>query len=140
MSKEDAPRKDIPSGDGELSRRNSIRMFDISTFTSDVSYKYEPNNFKPPVESGKNYSVQEALELARESQDGIEDPFVVTVLEATLHRVWSKILEEPDGYVMTRTEFAVFNFMQREDPDKRRATLAAKARANYWNNTKGLGG
>ncbi|KAI0386791.1 hypothetical protein F5Y04DRAFT_242356 [Hypomontagnella monticulosa] len=139
ISKEDTPNGAIPLGNGRHSRHNSIQMVDIPMSTSDSSYTYEAHDVKPPVERKKEYTVQEALEFARESPDGLEDPYVINVLEATLHKVWMRILEQPDDYVMSRTEFAVFNFMQREEPDKRRAALAAKARANYWNNIRGPG-
>ncbi|KAF5657044.1 hypothetical protein FCIRC_13406 [Fusarium circinatum] len=77
-------------------------------------------------------SVAQALEIARESPDGSSDPTISTILEAALKRIWKKVEMQPNSYVMTRDEFAVFNFFQERFID---SDAAVKARKRYWDNT-----
>ncbi|KAM5352361.1 hypothetical protein ACJ41O_005084 [Fusarium nematophilum] len=78
-------------------------------------------------------SVAQALEIARESPDGSSDPTISKILEAALAQIWAKVQAQPDSYVMTRDEFAVFNFFQhRFSGDK----TAVNARKRYWDNTR----
>lgn len=82
--------------------------------------------------SQQDASVAQALEIARESPDGSSDPTISKILEAALAHIWAKVLAHPDSYVMSRDEFAVFNFFQhRFTGDK----TAVKARKRYWDNT-----
>ncbi|KAF5025202.1 hypothetical protein F66182_2668 [Fusarium sp. NRRL 66182] len=84
------------------------------------------------VRSQQDASVAQALEIARESPDGSSDPTISKILEAALARIWSKVQTHPDSYIMTRDEFAVFNFFQhRFTGDK----TAVSARKRYWDNT-----
>jgi hypothetical protein len=78
-------------------------------------------------------TVAQALEIARESPDGASDPTVSTILERALTQIWGKVQAQPDSYIMSRDEFAVFNFFQhRFHGDK----VAVTARKRYWDNTK----
>ncbi|KAI0144240.1 hypothetical protein F4776DRAFT_611365 [Hypoxylon sp. NC0597] len=77
------------------------------------------------------------LEVARETPDALRDQRVKDVLEQALHEIWRRIAADPEGYIMSRDEFAVFNFFQYLYDDDIRRRLAAKARANYWYATKG---
>lgn len=78
-------------------------------------------------------SVAQALEIARESPDGCSDPTISKILEAALSQIWSKVQAQPDSYIMTRDEFAVFNFFQhRFTGDK----TAVGARKLYWDNCR----
>ena len=82
--------------------------------------------------SQQDASVAQALEIARDSPDGSSYPTISKILEAALARIWSKVQNQPDSYVMTRDEFAVFNFFQhRFTGDK----TAVSARKRYWDNT-----
>lgn len=45
--------------------------------------------------------------------------------------IWRKVQAQPDGYIMTRDEFAIFNYFQhRFAGDK----VAKAARGRYWDN------
>ena len=57
-------------------------------------------------------SVAQALEIARDSPEGAQDPAVARILETALADIWGKIQGQPTSYVMTRDEFAVFNYFQ----------------------------
>lgn len=76
----------------------------------------------------------QALEIARDSVDGASDPTVRNILENALAQVWAQITAAPDSYVMTRDEFAVFNYFQhRFSADE----VAQRARKRYWDNMTG---
>ncbi|KAL8418417.1 hypothetical protein RB594_001859 [Gaeumannomyces avenae] len=77
-------------------------------------------------------SVAQALEVARESPDGARDPTIASILETALTQLWSKVESQPDSYVLTRDEFAVFNYFQHRFRDNK---LATAARRRYWDNT-----
>ncbi|KAG6982934.1 hypothetical protein NW761_009701 [Fusarium oxysporum] len=77
-------------------------------------------------------SVAQALEIARESPDGSSDPTISKILEAALDRIWGKVKMHPDSYIMTRDEFAVFNFFQYRFLGNK---MAVSARKRYWDNT-----
>ncbi|KAK3182111.1 hypothetical protein K4F52_006676 [Lecanicillium sp. MT-2017a] len=77
--------------------------------------------------------VTQALEIARESPDGAQDPTVFKMLDQALAHIWSKVQAQPDDYVMTRDEFSVFNYFQhRFVGDK----TAIACRKRYWDNLK----
>lgn len=78
-------------------------------------------------------TVAEALEIARESPDGAQDPTVSSILEGALARIWGKVQAQPNSYVMTRDEFAVFNFFQSRFIGNK---VAIAARKRYWDNTR----
>ncbi|EWG40192.1 hypothetical protein FVEG_02686 [Fusarium verticillioides 7600] len=80
-------------------------------------------------------SVAQALEIARESPDGSSDPTISKILENALKRIWSKVELQPDSYVMTRDEFAVFNFFQDRFVNSVNTKKAVDARKRYWDNT-----
>ncbi|KAF5579628.1 hypothetical protein FPANT_9560 [Fusarium pseudoanthophilum] len=80
-------------------------------------------------------SVAQALEIAREGPDGSSDPTISNILENALKRIWYKVEMQPDSYVMTRDEFAVFNFFQDRFINSVNAKKAVDARKRYWDNT-----
>jgi len=88
------------------------------------------------VYNADNTTVLEALEIARDSPEGAQDPGIIDILESALAEIWDKIQAEPDSYVMTRDEFAVFNYFQtRFEGDQ----VATEARRRYWNSSQADG-
>lgn len=79
-----------------------------------------------------NTEVSQALEIARESPEGAKDPVVTNILESALHALWVRVVAQPDSYVMTRDEFALFNYFQHRFEGNK---LAMAARSRYWDNT-----
>lgn len=75
-------------------------------------------------------NVAQALEVARESPEGAQDPIIVNTLENAITEIWAKIEREPSSYVLTRDEFAVFNYFQDRFMGQ---PLAVAARRRYWN-------
>ena len=89
----------------------------------------------PDVANGLTY--QRAIDIAR-STEGELDPAVKQYLDDALASIWSRIEQEPDSYVLTEDEFAVFNFFAHTfdnypEEDKR---LAEQAIARYWRVTR----
>lgn len=76
-------------------------------------------------------SVAQALEIARESPDGASNSTISSILERALSQLWSKVEAQPDSYVLTRDEFAVFNYFQHRFRDNQ---TARAARCRYWDN------
>ena len=79
--------------------------------------------------SSGNLSTTQALEIARDSPEGAQDPVVASILETALSEIWGKIQARPTSYVMTRSEFAIFNYFQNRFEGQE---LAASARSRYW--------
>ena len=87
----------------------------------------------PSLQSQQDAAVAQALEIARESPDGAQDPTVSKILEQALSHIWAKVQAQPGSYVMTRDEFAVFNFFQHRFAGNKTAIMARK---RYWDQTR----
>ncbi|CAK1363377.1 hypothetical protein CB0940_04543 [Cercospora beticola] len=74
---------------------------------------------------------QRAIDIARNSE-GELDPMVSAYLEGALTDIWNRVTLQPDEYVMTKDEFAVFNFYRRRFEENE---VAEHAVARYWANT-----
>ncbi|KAI0514595.1 hypothetical protein F5B22DRAFT_234684 [Xylaria bambusicola] len=75
--------------------------------------------------------VLQALEVARDSPEAAGHGAIGDLLESTLASIWNKILADESKYIMSRDEFAIFNFFQdrfRNNP------IAMTARKRYWDN------
>ena len=72
--------------------------------------------------------VAQALEIARESEDGASNPTIAKMLNEALTEIWNKVLERND-YVMTKDEFAIFNYFQHRFKGNE---LAVQARMRFW--------
>lgn len=78
--------------------------------------------------------IRQALERARNCEDGTVDPQTTAVLEAAITELWTRIQADPDSYVLSRDEFALFNyFLERY----RGSAVAQRAVARFWNNYHG---
>jgi hypothetical protein len=87
------------------------------------------NGSTRPQPSPAITTIAQALEFARDSPEGAQDPTVATILETALADIWRKIEAQPTSYVMTRDEFAVFNYFQDRFAGQQ---LATAARRRYW--------
>ncbi|CCU78407.1 peptide-N4-(N-acetyl-beta-glucosaminyl)asparagineamidase A, partial [Blumeria hordei DH14] len=74
-------------------------------------------------------SVSEALERARNCAECAQDNAVVDFLESALHTIWAKIQSQPNSYVMSRDEFAIFNYFQSRFQGQQ---IAIDARKRFW--------
>ncbi|KAI0423961.1 hypothetical protein F5Y09DRAFT_325707 [Xylaria sp. FL1042] len=75
--------------------------------------------------------VIQALEIARDSPEAACHGTIRDLLESALADIWERVLANQSRYVMSRDEFAIFNFFQdrfRNNP------IAMMARKRYWDN------
>lgn len=82
----------------------------------------------PLLQIQQEAGVIDALELACDSSDAVQDPAVGKSLEQALSLILAKIQEQPKSYVMTRNEFAIFNFFQHRFTSN---TIVVMARKRY---------
>jgi hypothetical protein len=78
--------------------------------------------------------VRRALDRARNSDDGRVDPQISTILETAIGELWRKIQAQPDSYVLSRDEFALFNYFRERF---RGSPIAQRAVERFWNNFHG---
>ncbi|KAI5360254.1 hypothetical protein Slin15195_G121150 [Septoria linicola] len=105
-----------------------------SLASSDVSYDDLYNmgaNTNVNIDGIGVLNYQRAIDIARNSE-GELDPTVSAYLEGALTDIWSRVSIQPDDYVMTKDEFAVFNYYRRRFDEN---TVAENAVARYWANT-----
>ena len=79
-------------------------------------------------------TVARALEIVRNNEEGQVHPSVTVVLERTIGEIWRRIQAQPTSYVMSRDEFAVFNYYRNRFKDSQ---IAQQAVARFWNHFKG---
>ncbi|EER28191.1 hypothetical protein D8B26_006867 [Coccidioides posadasii str. Silveira] len=79
-------------------------------------------------------AVRRALESARNSEDGQIDPRVSAILETAIGELWRKLQSQPDTYVLSRDEFALFNYFRDRFRD---SPIAQRAVERFWNNFRG---
>lgn len=73
-----------------------------------------------------------ALDEARNSEDGRINPQTTAILETAINQLWQRIQAQPTSYVLSRDEFALFNYFQRRF---RGNPVARAAVERYWNST-----
>lgn len=83
---------------------------------------------------GSQFTMQRALELVRNSESESVPPAANATLERAIRDIWSRIQANPDRYVMTKDEFAVFNYHRSRFND---SDVARKAVGRFWNHFKG---
>ncbi|KAJ5353255.1 hypothetical protein N7541_004079 [Penicillium brevicompactum] len=76
--------------------------------------------------------IRQALEHARECEDGPVDASTATVLDATITELWNRIQSQPDTYVLSPDEFALFNYFL--TTRYRGSPVAQRAVARFWDN------
>lgn len=126
-------------------------MLSVAPSEPQHHHRIQPHQYLPPPTSSPLYrqtmphrvsisepkelpsSVTQALEVARESADGALDPTICKILDNAVETIWGKINAKPNDYVMTRDEFAIFNYYQR---DFRGNKIAVDAKKRYWDNLR----
>jgi len=77
-----------------------------------------------------NITIAHALEIARDYHpDQGRDPQIVQILDEAVAQICGKLQAEPQSYVLTQLEFAVFNFFQHLFVGE---PIAVAARKRYW--------
>jgi hypothetical protein len=78
-------------------------------------------------------TLQEALDLARNS-NGVVDPRINTYLEKKISELWSKLNAQPNTYIFTKDEGALFNYYRQRFQGSQ---VAQNAIARFWNHYRG---
>ncbi|KAF3017709.1 hypothetical protein E8E14_001778 [Neopestalotiopsis sp. 37M] len=107
----------------ELQRRS---LSDESDSQGD--YSGEPTA-EGNLQQRDSLTVSQALQISRESPHDALDPAVSNILEDEFAQICSEMQSQPDSYVMTHDEFAVFNHFQQRFQGNR---VADDARSRYW--------
>ena len=79
-------------------------------------------------------SIAKALDIAKESQNGQLPPTVNAILERKMADIWQKINSQPNTYVMSQEEFAVFSYYRSRYSNNR---VASDAVSRFWSNYRG---
>ncbi|KXG51662.1 uncharacterized protein PGRI_090550 [Penicillium griseofulvum] len=88
----------------------------------------------PNLPLSRNWpEIRQALDHARECE-GPMNAQSATVLEAAITELWNRIQAQPDSYVLTRDEFALFNYFLATR--YRGSPVAQRAVARFWDNYK----
>jgi hypothetical protein len=77
-------------------------------------------------------TVRQALQIAQNTVSGQVDPQVLQILDENLAQIWSRIRAHPDTYIMSGSEFAVFNYFRARS--ELQNETARKAVQRYWDN------
>ena len=93
--------------------------------SKESSWGYHPAQ----APTAKEMAVAEALEIARDSVHLDLNSDLMYLLATALDQVWAKIQAQPESYIMSRNEFAVFNFFQHNFKGNE---MAIDARKRYW--------
>ncbi len=74
---------------------------------------------------------QRAIDIARNTE-GELDPTVSTYLEGAITDIWNRVNEQPGTYILSRDEFAVFNYYIKRFGG---SPVAEQAVDRYWRAT-----
>lgn len=88
------------------------------------------NNTTASADGVGALNYQRAIDIARNTE-GELDPSVSQYLEQAVSNIWGRIQQQPDSYILTRDEFAVFNYYIRRFTGRPEAEQAV---ARYWSN------
>lgn len=117
-------------------RSGAVQMFDSDYSDHMIPSVYLPRPFLTAMASSAPSSapfimtVQSALELVRENEDGVICPEVATYLENQLDTIIKKLQASPTSYSMDKDEFAVFNYYRYRYED---AEFTQSAISRFWN-------
>lgn len=75
-----------------------------------------------------------ALEMVRNNESEDIHQSVNTTLQKAIDDIWRRIHAAPDTYIMTKQEFAVFNYFRPRFAD---SEVTRRAVERFWNHFKG---
>ena len=82
------------------------------------------------------FSISRALELVRNSESGDVPPAANATLERAINDIWRRIQANPNSYIMTKDEFAVFNYHRDRFSG---SDVARRAVGRFWDHFQGDG-
>ncbi|MCJ1375235.1 hypothetical protein MMC20_006469 [Loxospora ochrophaea] len=81
-------------------------------------------------------TVSKALDIVRNGEPGDAHPAVTNILERAISDIWRRINAQPTSYVMTKDEFAVFNYFRGRYAG---SPVAQRAVGRFWDHFHGDG-
>jgi hypothetical protein len=78
-------------------------------------------------------TVQRALDIARNSEGGV-DPVISSYLEKAILEVWSRLHAQPQTYILSKDEFALFNYFRARFQS---SDIAQRAVKRFWDHYEG---
>ncbi|KAI9734837.1 MAG: hypothetical protein M1834_001916 [Cirrosporium novae-zelandiae] len=85
---------------------------------------------------GGNLTRQQALAIVRDSDSGQVDISITRFLEGEIDDIWRRIQAQPNTYVMSEDEFAVFNYFRARFRRGADDSIAASAVKRFWDHYK----
>lgn len=80
--------------------------------------------------NAEELTIQKALDIARNTE-GAVDQSVTSYLEGKLRNIWIQIEAHPETYILSKDEFALFNFYRQRATS---SALAQSAIRRFWDN------
>ena len=77
--------------------------------------------------------IQTALDIARNADTDVS-PQITNYLESQVRSVWKRLQKKPDTYILSKDEFALFNFYIYR---YRGSEVTEKAVERFWNHHQG---
>ena len=84
------------------------------------------------VEGVGALTYQRAIDIARNTEGDL-DPTVSNYLEGAIRQIWTCVNQQPDTYILSKDEFAVFNYYIRRFEG---LAVAESAIERYWRHTR----
>lgn len=112
----------------------SFDCSDASLVGSDNNYFNMGANTNTAMDGIGVLNYQRAIDIARNTEGDL-DATVSAYLEVAVTDIWARINLDSDSYIMTKDEFAVFNFYRTRFQDN---DVAEQAVARFWANTHDL--
>jgi hypothetical protein len=78
-------------------------------------------------------TIQRALDIARNSEGGV-DPVISNYLEKALREVWARLQAQPNTYILSKDEFALFNYFRARFQS---SDIAQRAVRRFWDHYEG---
>ena len=78
-------------------------------------------------------TIQRALDIARNSEGGV-DPTISSYLERVLREVWARLHAQPNTYIFSKDEFALFNYYRARFQS---SDIAQRAVQRFWDHYVG---
>lgn len=79
-------------------------------------------------------TLRQAMDIVQGPDGNQVDPYVIAYLERVYGQIWARIQDQPDTYLLSRDEFACFNFFQQRHQG---SEVARKAVERYWDHHHG---
>ena len=85
-------------------------------------------------------SINQLLEMVRNSEPGQEPATARAELEEAIRTLWSRIRANSSSYVMSKDEFALFNYYRSRYSSGSDAAISASATKRFWDHHRGPDG